>query len=68
MRSRRRVVIARLNEEEYRVYQRLLVEACKRHKGHLDNDSERFRAVLVVMREFLREKAYESFWMHLEVG
>ena len=66
-RSRQHVVICALNDEEFKIYNRLLSQALKHHKGpYPKNKSAKFRAVLEVMRKFLNEKAYSDFWINLE--
>lgn len=70
VRSRRNIVICSLNDEEKKIFDRLVNEALKRFRGEisLKNKSERFRAVLRIMEAFLNEKAYETYWSNVEIG
>ena len=63
MRSRQHVVIARLNDKEYEIYERVLDVA----KGCPKNKSERFRRVLFILNARLDREAAELFYQGLNV-
>ena len=64
MRSRRHVVIARLNEAEYGVWQRILRKAAYGSRRYDLNSSERFRLALKIINEQLNAEAAKYFYEH----
>ncbi len=68
MRSRQHVVIARLNDEEYAVYKRIIMRI-RRAAIPIKNDSVAFRLALVVMHKELNEESMQYFYEHcLDIG
>ena len=61
MRSRPHVVIARLDDRELAIYERLLKRVRKAF-GRVENDSDAFRKALLVMDEELKFEAMVSFY------
>jgi hypothetical protein len=64
VRSRRHVVIARLNEAEYEIYERILRKAMYGSKRFSRNSSERFRLALRIIDESLKREAMAHFYEH----
>jgi hypothetical protein len=64
MRSRRHVVIARLNEAEYAIYERILRKAVYGSGRSSRNRSERFRLALRILDEGLTREAAAYFYEH----
>ena len=68
MRSRQHVVIARLNDEEYAVYKRIIMRI-RRAAIPIKNDSEAFRLALILMRKELDEETMQYFYEQcLDIG
>jgi len=63
VRSRQHVVITRLNDEEYDIYQRVLRKAV-RQSNYPQNNSEAFRIALKIINEELKQEAIERFYMY----
>jgi len=61
MRSRQHVVIARLSDEEYEVYQWVLRRGERTHR-YPRNRSEQFRLALRVIHEMLNQEAAMTFY------
>ena len=66
MRSRPHVIIARLNDEEMRIYERILNKAIQEH-GYPRNKSEAFRLVLKAISERVGEENRRAFYEDLDV-
>lgn len=61
MRSRQHVVIARLNDEEYAAYKRIILRI-RRAAIPIKNDSEGFRLALRVISQELHEESIQYFY------
>jgi hypothetical protein len=59
------IVCARLTEEEYKEYERILNEARRKH-GWPCNKSEAFRMVLKECAELAKTEAMKAFYANLE--
>jgi len=62
-RSRQHVVIARLNDREHEIYQRVLSRVRKEF-GRPKNDSEALRLALLIIEQRLTEEARQYFYEH----
>jgi len=67
-RSRQHVVIARLNDKEYEIYERVLTRVRKEFNVP-KNDSEALRLALRIIEHKLTEEAMQYFYEHcLDIG